>query len=572
MGYPIPDDALDDRLAWIGNSGSGKTYNAGTAVERLLTSGARAVICDPLGVWHGLRLSADGKNAAFPVVIFGGPHGDLPLTEQIGALIGEAAATMAESCIVDLSDIETAAGERRFMLGFLRALYHKSTGQTLHLVLDEADMWAPQTIRDKEGDSTKLFAITERIVRRARVDGFISWMITQRPAEISKSVLSMVDGLVAMRLTSPQDRTALDAWISGQVDKAEGQRIKDAMPTLQQGEGIVWLPKRGVLETARFPTKVTFDSSRAPKRGETRKAVELKPLDLGALKEKLATVEAETKANDPRALKAEITKLRAELNKRATAAPPQPGYSRQEIEDAERAGFLRGVEEGERRGNSVGQSVMLARARSALDGLRVDDAPSEGSPPRPALRPAPAPARPKSEPIAARAPRPSEDGVPPGCAKPLAALAGVYPAGMTEAQWATAAGYKRSGGTWGTYKSRLRGAGLIYQQDGRWFASELGAEAVGEVELPPAPGPDLVRWWASRLPGTTKIAEALIEAWPRELARDELAAAVSMSAAGGSFGTYLSRLASPGIIEREGGVIRLSAEAMGDPSLLEARG
>jgi predicted ABC-type transport system involved in lysophospholipase L1 biosynthesis ATPase subunit len=31
----IPDAALDDRLAFVGTSGSGKTYAAGTAVERI---------------------------------------------------------------------------------------------------------------------------------------------------------------------------------------------------------------------------------------------------------------------------------------------------------------------------------------------------------------------------------------------------------------------------------------------------------------------------------------------------------------------------------------------------------
>ena len=81
--------------------------------------------------------------------------------------------------------------------------------------------------------------------------------------------------------------------------------------------------------------------------------------------------------------------------------------------------------------------------------------------------------------------------------------------------------------------------------------------------MPPPPGPDLVRWWAAKLPGTPKIVEALIDAWPRELDRDELAAAVEMSASGGSFGTYLSRLAGPGIIERSGRTVRLSADAMG---------
>lgn len=75
MTHPIPDEALDDRHAFVGTSGSGKTYNAGTAVERLLASGARVGIVDPLGVWWGLRLLADGRTASgYDVVIFGGPR------------------------------------------------------------------------------------------------------------------------------------------------------------------------------------------------------------------------------------------------------------------------------------------------------------------------------------------------------------------------------------------------------------------------------------------------------------------------------------------------------------------
>jgi DNA helicase HerA-like ATPase len=72
-GYPIPNAALDDRLAFIGTSGSGKTYNAGVGVERLLASKARVVIVDPLDVWWGLRLRPDGNgDSKFKVVIIGG--------------------------------------------------------------------------------------------------------------------------------------------------------------------------------------------------------------------------------------------------------------------------------------------------------------------------------------------------------------------------------------------------------------------------------------------------------------------------------------------------------------------
>lgn len=261
--HPIPRAALDDRLAFVGTAGSGKTYAASGAVERLLASGARVVIVDPLGVWYGLRLGADGRTPAFPVVVIGGQHADLPLTEHAGALIGEAVATATESVIVDLSDLGTKASERRFMLAFLNALYRRTPGDRLHVVLDEADMWAPQQLTDKEGDAAKLLGMMETLVRRGRIKGFIPWLISQRPAVLNKNVLSQADGLVALKLTASQDRAALGDWIEGHADRAEGKRILGEMPALQRGQGVIWIPGRGILSTSEFPTKATFDSSRA---------------------------------------------------------------------------------------------------------------------------------------------------------------------------------------------------------------------------------------------------------------------------------------------------------------------
>ena len=247
MRHPIPSAALDDRLGFIGTSGSGKTYNAGTAIEILLARKARVVIIDPLGVWWGLRLLADGKTSSkFPVVIFGGPHGDLPLTEHAGALVGETAATMAESCIIDLSELRGKAAERRFMTAFLDAIYQRATKEPFHLVVDEAGLFAPQKPLDGQ---QVLLGHMEDIVRRGRVKGFIPWLISQRPAVLNKNVLSQVDGLLAFKLTGTQDRDALDAWIEGQADRAQGKAIKDSLPTLPIGQGVIWIPGRGVLET-----------------------------------------------------------------------------------------------------------------------------------------------------------------------------------------------------------------------------------------------------------------------------------------------------------------------------------
>jgi len=339
--HPIPEEALDDRLAFVGTAGSGKTYNAGSCVERLLAAKARVVVIDPLGVWWGLRLKSDGKReSSFNIPIFGGTHGDLALTEHAGALIGETVAGMAESCIIDLSQIGTKAGERRFMLAFLTAIYRGVNGLTVHLVIDEADMWAPQRLLDKDGDAAKLLGMMETIVRRGRVKGFIPWLITQRPAVLSKDVLSQADGMIAFKLTASQDRDAIGGWIEGQADKQQGKDILASLPSLERGRGVIWIPARGILKTKLFPEKVTFDSSRAPKRGEKKDNATLKPLDLDHLKNLLATVAAETKANDPKALKAEIAGLKRDI------ATKKNGVDQNEIRQAAATAYARGKTEG----------------------------------------------------------------------------------------------------------------------------------------------------------------------------------------------------------------------------------
>lgn len=214
MTFPIPNAALDDRLAVVGTAGSGKTYLVLGAIEHLLARKSRVIGVDPLGVMWGLRLCADGQTPSpFQPVIFGGAHGDLPLNEHAGALVGETVATMRESCIIDLSSLGTKNAERRFMLAFLTALYRATDKEPVHLIIDEADMFAPQKLLDKEGDAAKLLGMMETVVRRGRVKGFIPWLITQRPAVLSKDVLSQADGLVALKLTASQDRKAIGAWV-----------------------------------------------------------------------------------------------------------------------------------------------------------------------------------------------------------------------------------------------------------------------------------------------------------------------------------------------------------------------
>ncbi len=229
----LPPSALDDRLAIVGTSGSGKTYAAKGLIERVMAGGGRVCVVDPLGVWWGLGRRADGAAPPFPVAVFGGAHADVPLDPGMGAALGRLVGTQSMACVVDVSDFGSAAARRSFMTAFTEALYGANTGP-LHLVLDEADLWAPQRTQP---DGLELLCRVEEIVRRGRVRGFVPWLITQRPAVLHKDVLSQADILVSMKLTSSQDRAAVGRWIEGQADRAEERRILGALPQLRRGEG-----------------------------------------------------------------------------------------------------------------------------------------------------------------------------------------------------------------------------------------------------------------------------------------------------------------------------------------------
>jgi uncharacterized protein len=569
MKSPIPKAALDDRLGFVGTSGSGKTYNAMASVEALLKSGARVGTVDPLGVHWGLRLMADGKAPGFPVVVFGGPHGDLPLTENSGTLIGETVAGMTESFIVDLSEIGSKAGERRFMLAFLTALYRsKTNSEPLHLVIDEADMFAPQKLNDKDGGAAKLLGMMETVVRRGRIKGFIPWLITQRPAVIAKDILSQVDGLIAFKLTSSQDRDALSAWVEGSADKEDWRTMRAALPAMERGQGVVWIPGRGIMETAAFPAKLTFDSSATPKRGEKRRSTAaLKPLDLGSLKERLAKVDAETKANDPAALRETIRAKDLELAKlRKTAIPALTAVQDYNLETAKQAGFRMGFNAAIERLNpsieaiqsvvndAYGIAEQLHQKLKGASKFKFD------TPTPPKIIPRsvqPAASLPVEVPVRSVKPSPTAggDGRLTGPQQKIVdAIAWWNALGVplpTHAQVAFKARYSHKSGSWATFLSGLRSGGFI-EPRGDLALTDAGAALATPVAVPPS-GEEFRGIVLAELSGPhQKIMKPILDAYPTALSHEEAAEAAGYSHKSGSWATFLSGLRSRELIQKTG--------------------
>jgi hypothetical protein len=336
-GFKLPLDAITQTIAVLGNRGSGKTNTGVVIVEGLLDHGQQTVIIDPTDVWFGLKSSADGTKAGFPVVVCGGRHQDLPLSPADGNAIADLVVDHRLPVILSLRHFETQAEMRRFVTDFARRLYFRK-GQTgnntpLLLTIDEASLFVPQRFA---GDDAKMVGAIQKIVRQGRVDGLGVMLIDQRAASVNKDVLTQIELLVAHRHTSPQDRAAVEAWVEAKASTEHLKEFMASLPGLKKGEAWFWSPEwLDVMKRVQVRRRRTFDSSATPKAGEEVIAPKkLADVDLEALKGKLAASIEEAKANDPEQLKKRIRELEAAAKKSPAAAAPRQRLIRRSSEGA----------------------------------------------------------------------------------------------------------------------------------------------------------------------------------------------------------------------------------------------
>jgi len=98
------------------------------------------------------------------------------------------------------------------------------------LVYEEAHNYIP---RENHSDSFARVAV-ERVAKEGRKYGVSCIVISQRPSELSQTVLSQCNNLIVMRLSSPEDQQYVTKVVSDQF--AELIRL---LPTLRAGEAFV---------------------------------------------------------------------------------------------------------------------------------------------------------------------------------------------------------------------------------------------------------------------------------------------------------------------------------------------
>jgi hypothetical protein len=562
--FRLPLSIVTATIAILARKGRGKTYTAAVLAEELLEAGQVPVIIDPTGAHWGLKSSADGQKPGYPVVVFGGEHGDLPLEEHAGETIARAVVEQRFPAILDLSLLRKGASHR-FLAAFLETLYRLNR-EPVHLLADEADDYAPQKTF---GDDARVLGAMEDIVRRGRIRGIGCTMITQRPAVLNKNVLTQADMLVALGMNHPKDVGAIEEWIAVHGDLKQAEKMIDSLPSLPIGVAWFWAPALDDLfEQVKIRTRRTFDSSATPKPGEKVAAPkQLAEIDVAKLGKEIADTVQRAKENDPKELKKEIADLKRQLAAKPASAPAAAAIEINVV-DKDTAQQIAAIDSKvidlcARADSFHREACDLTRAANEIL-VRVRKFPQPG-----AKRPIPASGARPTFAVPARAPAPLPCSAPAGGSgspevgngglrRMLIAIA--QRPGMDNRKLGLRAGMSSRSGTFATYLAKARTNGWIEDRGG-FQITDAGVAALGTYEPLPV-GSELQRHWLNELgsgSGVARILAALCQHYPDALSQDALGEKVGMSSRSGTFATYLSKLRGLELIEGRG-ELRASAE------------
>jgi hypothetical protein len=570
--------------------------------EELLDAGQQVLIIDPTDVWWGLKSSADGEHAGYPVVVLGGKHADLPLTAGDGATIADFVCDNPVSVVCSLRRFASKADMRRFVTDLATRLYARrgdvDDPQPLMIIIDEAALFVPQRVM---GEEAAMVGAIQQLVRQGRSSGFGVTLIDQRAASVNKDVLTQLELLVAHRTTSPQDRKAMREWAEAHDTEDKLEAFMGGLASLPRGTAWVWSPGwLSLFKRADMRARRTFDSSRTPKAGERLAAPQrMAAIDLDALKGKLATTIERARADDPKALRAEIAKLQGELRRVGAEAKADPAaldqaYRRGEIAGQQR--FIAVLREGTTLLGSLTQSIdnfgqqlaehaarvgqlgqgLSQHATPALTGLRnllAHAMPANGES---AIATAERVTAPSSAPAfsprthVASAPRVAPPRSTPGgrsvAERILDTIGALEKMGVRQPDKATVAalvGYHPNAKSFANAIGGLRTAGHIdYPTAGRIALTREGRE-LAQASLPIGSLDELHALWFDRLGNVAeRILRPLIAAYPQSVRVEDVAAAADYHPNAKSFANAKGRLRTLGLIAYPGHGLMVATDVL----------
>jgi hypothetical protein len=564
--FSLPIELVTSTQAILARKRSGKSYCASVMAEELLSAHQQVVVIDPTSAWWGMKSSADGQSAGFPIVVFGGEHADVPLEANSGKFL---ARTVVEQCFSAIFDVSLlgVAEAIRFVADFATELFHANR-EAMHLFIDEADAYAPER---PFGEETKSLAAIKRLVKQGGIRGIGVTMITQRPQQLAKSILSQVDILTVLRMSHPLDIKAATDWISSEVSPEFAAEVRPALPALPVGTAFVCSAPLNIGRRVAIRERKTFNSGATPKPGEKRVQPRvMAKVDLEKLGEQIKATVEKARANDPEALRKRI----AELERRQPAAEPiVERVDKEALVAAQQAEinnilaitrkkmadlFVPRIEESIRN-LELCRSLFLDEekwnlrflSQQAVEAIQkaVTTQPEKSVIVMPKLKPEsewPKPAKPLTNGSA-----PSDLTGPER--RILNAIAWLESLGVESPEQpavAFLAGYTYGGGAYNNPRGRLNVRGLVEYVPGDRIRLTGEGKAAAEHPSIPATNEALHGSVLSRLPGPEqRLLKPLLEAYPKPMANKDLAEAANYTPNAGAFNNPRGRLKTLGLIE-----------------------
>jgi uncharacterized protein len=551
-GIELPIDAVTQKFAFIGRSGSGKTYGAGKLGEQFLEHNVQLIVLDPVGVWNGLRTSADGKGKGFPIPVFGGEHGDIPLVPSSGALIAGLIVEKGISAVLDVSYMRK--NERKlFVTDLAEQLFYlkKKNRSAMHLIIEEAQVFVPQRIIKGE---ERMLGAMEDIIKLGRNYGIGISLISQRPQSVHKDCLNQTEALFAFQINGPHERKAIEDWI---IDKGLSKStVATDLSGLETGSCFLWSPQwLRILKKIHILEKKTFDASQTPKVGKITSKFQrtLAPVDLEKINKEMESVLQEKKENDPAELKKQVTQLKRELQNKNTPLP-YPGYQeeikslKEQIRNQEKliANYEQLVKSTKEAFEKAYSKLNLnLTANIQQDSLLVDETVNIQKQNYQ-----------KDKPVtfdfnkSLTRYKENEFGK---CERAiLTVLAKRNGKLSSKSQIAILSGYSIKSSSFTNALSKLRTQDFIRGTGNNIIITQRGIESIGEIDPLPT-GSELHNYWCSNLPkAESLILKCIISNYPQFLSKDRISELTGYSTSSSSFMNALSKLRTLELIEGRG--------------------
>ncbi|MDR6305922.1 hypothetical protein GGQ85_003648 [Nitrobacter vulgaris] len=527
---------IESRLLVQANSGGGKSW----ALRRLLeqTHGkVQQIVIDSEGEFSTLREKHD--------FILAGKGGDTPAEPRSAALLARKLLELKVSAIIDLYELHPQ-DRKRFVRLFLDALINapKELWHPCIIVIDEAHTYAPE-----KGQSEAMDAVIG-LAALGRKRGFCAVLATQRISKLNKDAAAECNNKLIGRATQDIDmKRAGDELGFASRDQMLSLRA------LRPGEFYAFGPA-----ISDEVTRVTIGPVRTthPKAGSRALTRTVPPTS--AIKQVLGELadlpaEAEQEAKTVAELKQQVKSLTSQLRTPPVEKLPQEKTKIVEVPVLKDAQILRlervfggMVKESARHGGAmtllwttfdeIGKAMI-----AALDDIKRGPAPAK------ATRSAPTPSPTAEIPISA----PPSEGLSAARQRVLDALAWLSAIGIERAnkvqlaflsdQSPRSSGYSNNLGA-------LRSAGMIEYLAQSEVALTATGRSFANVPKAPATSEELQNRIQSKLPRAQwAILKVLIDQYPEELAKDDLAAASGQSPTSSGYSNNLGAMRSLGLLD-----------------------